>query len=245
MADFRALQRRFADHLRHSANPAPTGIEDRRLKIYRDLFFNNVEGFLANAFPVLRKTLSPEHWRAMAQDFYRQHRCTQPQFYQLAEEFLRYLAFTRTRAANDPPWLWELAHYEWVELALGVAEQDLPAQGRKDLLAGRPQLSPLAWLLVYDWPVQTIGPDQRPLEKPAQQTYLVVNRNRADDIHFMQLNPATARLLVLLREHPQRSGRAQLHALARELGQAPDALEAAGAAILARLASKDIVLGAV
>ncbi len=36
------LQRRFAAHLRDPATaPAPEGIEDRRLQVYRELFFDN------------------------------------------------------------------------------------------------------------------------------------------------------------------------------------------------------------
>ena len=42
--DFRQVQREFAAHLRDPANnPAPGNIEERRLAIYRELFFNNVK----------------------------------------------------------------------------------------------------------------------------------------------------------------------------------------------------------
>ena len=61
----------FAAHIRDpEANPRPDDVEERRMAIYRDLFFNNVEGFLTNTFPVLRELMDDDHWMAMARDFY-------------------------------------------------------------------------------------------------------------------------------------------------------------------------------
>ena len=70
------LQRRFAAHLRDPAtNPAPEGIEDRRLQVYRELFFDNVSSSLAGTFPVLHAVLGPGRWAELVRDFYRDHRC--------------------------------------------------------------------------------------------------------------------------------------------------------------------------
>ena len=55
MLEFQKLQAQLTAHIRNPAlAAAPGGIEDRRLNIYRELFYNNIEGFLANAFPVVR-----------------------------------------------------------------------------------------------------------------------------------------------------------------------------------------------
>ena len=40
-------------HLRDPSHPPPPGIEERRLAIYRDLFFNNIESLLAGNFPAM------------------------------------------------------------------------------------------------------------------------------------------------------------------------------------------------
>ena len=56
--EFQRKQYAFAAHIRDpDGAPAPEGIEDRRIAIYRDLFFNNVSQLLSNTFPVLRKIL--------------------------------------------------------------------------------------------------------------------------------------------------------------------------------------------
>ena len=248
---FQQLQYRFAAHLRDpDRRRAPAGIEARRLKIYTELFYNNVQGFLASAFPVLRRITPDDRWHALVRDFYARHESHQPLFHKIAAEFLEYLAHRRRRrgvSRGDWPFLQELAHYEWVELALSVAETELTpdlADPNGDLLEGVPVVSPLAWSLAYAYPVHRIGPEFLPQEPPAQPTHLIVYRNRQDDVRFMEANAVTARLLELLQGRSRASGRAQLRRLARELKHPqPEAVVAQGAAILTGLRERDIVLG--
>ena len=245
---FQRLQYEFAAHLRDpGANPAPTGIEDRRLQIYRELFYNNVEDCLASAFPVLRRVSTDAVWHARVRHFYAGHRCREPQFHKLAEEFLRFLDDGRGEHPDDPPFLRELCHYEWVELELSVSALQLTpelADPNGNLLDGRPLVSPLAWALAYDWPVQRIAPDFLPTEPPAQPTYLIVYRNRHDAVKFMEINAVTARLLELLETDTGSSGRELLSRVAAELQHPqPEAVIAAGAAILDDLRERDILLG--
>ena len=72
---FMQRQYEFAAHIRDPEHKqAPEDIEDRRMDIYRELFYNNVEGFLSSSFPVLRKLMDDASWHAMARDFYARHR---------------------------------------------------------------------------------------------------------------------------------------------------------------------------
>lgn len=246
MRSFQKTQLAFAAHLRDpQLNAAPAGIEDRRLKIYRELFYSNIESALANAFPVLRKISSDAVWHARVRDFYARHPCHEPQFHKMAEEFLRFLEHERGVHADDPPFLRELCHYEWVELELSVSEQALGAANADgDLLDERPLLSPLAWPLAYDYPVHRIGPDCQPTAPSESPTYLIVYRDRNDDVRFMEINAVTVRLLQLLDEEAGSNGRALLQRIAAEL-QHPDAdaVVREGAAILQDLRARDILLG--
>ncbi|MGB5102678.1 MAG: putative DNA-binding domain-containing protein [Steroidobacteraceae bacterium] len=246
--NLREAQLRFAAHIRDPERAAPPAdVDDRRMQVYRELFFDNVASLLAGVFPVLERILGPERWRGLVRDFYRDHRCHTPLFLEVSQEFLAYLGEERTAAAGDPPFLCELAHYEWVELALSVDEA-VPDEARVapsgDLLAGIPVLSPLAWPLAYRYPVHRLAPEFQPLEPPADQSFYVACRNRSDEVRFMQANAVTLRLVELLRQHPGRTGRAQLDALARELPQVDRAaLLAGGATTLRELRTADIVLG--
>lgn len=219
------------------------------MAIYRDLFFNNVRDLLGRSFPVIRKLLGDTEWDAMVRDWLVRHRARTPLFLELPQEFLAYLQEERDSAAGDPPFLAELAHYEWVELALSIDERDPDMDGideHGDLLAGWPVLSPLAWSLGYAWPVHRIGPDYRPSEQPPEPTRLVVYRDRRDRVGFLEINLVTARLLELLEgaQGPPPTGRECLQQIAIELSHPdPETVVQGGAAILAQLRACDVVLG--
>jgi hypothetical protein len=238
----------FAAHLRNpERNAAPEGIEDRRMEIYRGLFFRNIRNFLSGNFPVLRKLHSAESWDALTRDFYDRHRSSTPLFPEIPREFLHYLQDERGQRPGDPPFMLELAHYEWVELALSLDEQQIesiPAVPDGDLLSGTPVLSPLAWPLSYRYPVHEIRPDFQPFEPPVDPTHLVVYRNRADEVKFMSLNPVSLRLVEVLKDSGDRSGLDVLTQLAQEMQHPdPQVVIAGGKQLLEDLRSRDIILG--
>lgn len=242
------LQTAFAGHIRDPEGvPAPAGVEDRRMRIYRELFFKNVESLLAGNFPVLRKLYGQSGWQRLIREFFIEHRAQTPLFPELAKEFLRYLQDVRGTRPGDPPFLLELAHYEWVELALLIDSRELDkvdADPNGDLLDGVPVLSALAWPLSYRFPVHRISPDYRPEAPPDTVTQLLAYRNRADQVRFMQINDVTRLLLHLMSEHPDFTGRALLAMTAGQVGHPdPGALTRHGLQLLEDLRARDIVLG--
>jgi hypothetical protein len=246
-AGFVARQYAFAAHLRDPSRHRLADIEDRRLQIYRDLFYNNVENCLASAFPVLRQLSSDAVWHARVRDFYARHRSVAPQFHRVPEEFLRFIEEERGEHPDDPPFLRELAHYEWVELELSVSPLELTpslADPNGDPLEAPPVLSPLAWPLGYSFPVHRIGRDFQPQTPGEVPTWLIVNRDRRDNVRFMEINAVTARLTALIDEQPQASGRELLLCIARELAHPqPEAIVVDGARIFDRLRERDILIG--
>lgn len=248
MSRFKRLQYGFAAHLRDpDRNPPPDGIEDRRMKVYRELFYNNIESFIANGFPVLRKLYDDAAWHRMVRDYFSRHQSHTPFFHGVAKEFLEYLQHERAAQPQDPPFLLELAHYEWVELALGISEVELDYTGvvpEGDLLTGIPVLSPLAWNLAYQYPVHRLSPDHKPEAPDPLATHIVVYRDRSDRVGFLEVNAVTARLLQLIEQQPERTGREQLEAVAAELQHPnPEAVVEGGREMLAGLRQRDIILG--
>lgn len=193
-------QKAFAAHLRDPESaPAPADVEPRRMAVYRDLFINNLVDLLGGAFPVLRRILGNGGWHALVREFYARHHAHTPYFLELPREFLEWLQ-ARDAGAGDPPFMAELAHYEWVELALAISEEEAPPPGAlaTDPLETPLAVSPLAWPLAYRWPVHRIGPDHRPDQPPAQPTFLVVYRDGGDRVQFLEIGAETARLLDAL-----------------------------------------------
>jgi len=244
-ARLREQQLELTRHLRDPEHvPAPAGIEDRRLGIYRELLFNNIESLLSGNFPVIRTLLGEQRWRALVRDFYRDHRSQTPLFPEIAGEFLRYL---ESLPRLDPPFLGELAHYEWVELALQISEariDDIAHDPHGDLLEDVPVLSPLAWPLAYRWPVHRLGPAFQPEAPPETPTLLLLRREADGQVRFSELSPLAYRLLERLGEAAQLPGRAQLQALAAEAGvPADEVFIAQGRQLLEQMRATDVLLG--
>lgn len=221
----REIQKAFAAHIRDpEAMPVPADVPPDRMKVYRELFFNNVESFMSTGFPVLHAILEGPRWAALVRDFYREHVAATPLFVEIAGEFVSYLESERGTRSGDLPFLKELAHYEWVELALSVREADPPpldAAFLEDPLRFRSKLSELAWLLSYPYPVQTIGPDCQPEVAQEAPVHLLVYRGRDEQVHFLELNPVTHRLLALLESSGESALAVILERVAGEIGH-PD-----------------------
>jgi len=222
--------------------PPPEGVEPRRLKIYQDLVYNNIEGFISGGFPVLHSLYEDADWHQLVRAFIDQHRCHTPYFLEISQEFLQFLMEDFSLRDCDPPFIAELAHYEWVELALDVSREELPEPAiTDDILAAVIRLSPLAWLLSYRFPVHRIGPGFRPVEAE-EPTYLVVYRDRDDQVRFMELNAATTRLLELVRDNKMSSGGVLLTLLAKEMNMAEDSVLAFGSDQLQQLLEQSVVV---
>jgi hypothetical protein len=246
--EFIRRQYEFAAHIRDPEHqPAPGDVEDRRMAIYRELFYNNVESFLSNTFPVLRKIYDDEAWHAMVRDYFSSHLSRTPLFLEIPREFLNWLREERASREDDLPFLYDLAHYEWAELAVSVAEDALDygtIDPDGDLMDGVPVLSPLAWHLAYEYPVHRIGPEFLPGVSDKTPTFLVVYRDTEDEVGFMEINPVTKRLLELLETSNKASGRELLLQIARELSHPqPEVVVSGGAEILANLRKKSIIAG--
>jgi hypothetical protein len=203
----------------HCAPPA--GMDVARAQVYRDLVFSNLSSLLSGTFPVLIKMLGDEHWRSLVRIFLRDYRARTPKFGEIAQEFVEFLASAPQALSEGlwPPFMVELAHYEWIEMVLQQSEAEPLPTGDAGLLLDRPlQVSPLAWPLAYAWPVQLVGPDYRPASPPAQPTLLLVRRAEDWSVKFSELSPLAWRLLQRIEEFPGLNGRAQLEGLAAEAG---------------------------
>lgn len=242
--DFKSTQLSFAAYIRDPQhNPKPVDVAESRMAMYRSLFFNNIEGFLSGNFPVLRALLDDELWLALVQDFYAKHPCHTPYFLQIPAEFLAYLQHERQCEA-DFPFMLELAHYEWVEMALATSKEEAVTQTKHldDLLNQAIALSPLAWPLAYQYPVHKIGPDFLPLAASVQPTFIVVYRNAEDDVNFIEITALTYRLLELIQAEEAILTANCLQQLAVESKHPnPELIISAGLAILKTLAEKTII----
>ncbi|MXY06490.1 MAG: DUF2063 domain-containing protein [Gammaproteobacteria bacterium] len=243
--DFLRLQRQFAARVRNpAAHSVPLDVPPPRMRVYEDLIRNNVERFLAGAFPIAKKRLGDPHWDDLVRTFLECHGCESPYFREIGQEFLAFLE--NDAPPQAPDFLLELCHYERVPTVLRRAEAPSPEEPidpEGDLLAQSVAVSPLAWPLSYRYPVHQITAESRADDVQPKPTWLIAWRRADDSVGFMASNALTHRLLELLRDG--NTGQQALDRLAEAFPSTPKTrIHQEGAAILVRLRDAGVLLGA-
>ena len=246
-ADFQRFQFQFTSHIRNpKKNPRPEGIPSRRMAVYNDLLFNNIEGVLAACFPVLKLILKGMRWTELVRDFFSEHECRRPFFREVPEEFMEYLKKERRPRKTDPCFLRSLAHYEWIELSLFVAEE---GEGKKanqqgDLLNEKPVFNPVLKVVSYPYLVHRLSPEYQPKRPEKEWSHYLAFRNRNDEVEFMKLNSLSARLVNLLLKGSL-TGRKALEKISKEESKttSPQSVIEGGLKILEEFREKGAILG--
>ncbi len=245
MKDFQKYQAEFTSHIRNpKSHPRPVGVSARRMKVYNEIVFNNMESTLSSCFPVCRRIVGIRRWQRLVRAFLAGHACATPWFRQIPEEFLNWLASRPAMLDALPPFFESLAHYEWIELAVAVSDvRPSPADANGNLLAGRPVLAPALALLEYPYAVHHISPHFMPQQPDVEPTRLLVFRDPEETVRFVEVNAVTARLVQLLQGDVP-SGRAALERIALELRH-PDPAEVMqfGVAVLENLRQQGAIIG--
>ncbi|MCL1048343.1 putative DNA-binding domain-containing protein [Shewanella abyssi] len=198
-------QQNFMEYIKDPSKPLPEGIEARRMNIYRELFFNNIDGFVSNAFPVLKTLYSEQDWQQRVQQFFAIHDCQTPIFIEIAQEFLLFLQTEYTATEIDPPFMLELAHYEWLELVVAVAQEnpkqrvlDMAAMDADVISTMTLSVSATSQIAQYTFDVQHISEDYRPQQPTVNPQFFCIYSDFEDEVSFLQLNPLTAQVLAYM-----------------------------------------------
>jgi hypothetical protein len=239
------FQQNYSRYLRAPAeHPLPQGVPERRSKVYEELLFNNICGFIDRCFPVARKMLGAVDWRKLSRDFYRDWQCHTPYFSRIPYEFVQFVAQLHNQPAWQrawqPPWFAELVDYEWRELEVDLHSAEVP---RVHLAPGEDQplqINPTLQNLQYLWPVHRISPEFIPEQE--QATFLLVYRSFDHRAQFMEINAVTSLLLQLLQNGPQLP-QTLLDNLAKNLPQIPrNTLMEFGGPLLNQLLMQNVLL---
>lgn len=232
------FQADFGRYLRDpEAENLPDGVVPRRAKVYEELLFNNLSGFINNCFPVCRSLHASSEWTALIRAFFRDWRCHSPRFNDIPKTFLDYLDSDISPALKYP-WLTQLAHYEWIELAVDTFDESALTDTNSTLDI---RVNPSLRNLVYDWPVQKIGPDFLP-EQP-QTTCLLVYRNDQFRVSFTEVNIATHALVNLI-EQGIGNRQSVLEQLAQDMQQSfSESFQLFGLDMIDQLINQQILFG--
>ena len=204
MAAFQLYQAAFTAHLRHpSENSKPAGASDQRMRVYREIVFNNFFASVSACFPVLLGILGKRRFTKLVRQCFCSQQFKSPLFQDIPGSFVDFLQSLVLPEGGLPDYTAQLAHYEWIELALNRQVDSEPVATLTEtmiearaLLYCEPQLPAAHRLLHYDFPVHQLSKKQSIIAPAA--TYLLVYRTADFHIRFIQLNAATYQLLQQL-----------------------------------------------
>ncbi len=220
LPDFISFQADFAARIRDpDGQPTLHGVDPRRMRVYEELLFNNLDGFLRACYPVTLDMLGEQAWQGTVRSFLAEHRCRSPLFRDIPGEFLGWMENRAAARFPERPFLHEFMHYEWLEMIVSICPAENAGKAPdpdSDLLSVAPILDCSARLACYQYPVHRIGPDFQPREADGQQYCFLVFRDGNDVVNFISLNPVAARMVEILAEC-RCSGRDVLLQIAREL----------------------------
>lgn len=201
MLAFQAYQAAFTAHLRQpSLHAKPTGVDAKRMRVYREIVFNNFYASVSACFPVLGGILGKRRLSRLVRQCFFSQQFTSPLFKDIPGSFV---AFLRAHTPADlPAYSAQLAHYEWIELVLSQqvdtappAFADAPA-AEHALLHRVVQLCGVHQLLHYDYAVHQLSRKRRAAE--TIPSFLLVYRTPELKVRFIQLNAITYQLLQQL-----------------------------------------------
>jgi uncharacterized protein len=245
MLDFQQYQQQFTAHIRNpAAHKKPAGVNAVRMATYTNVVFNNIFESVSVCFPVCQAAIGKRVWKQLIRDFVKSYPAQSPIFREIPQQFLQFLNAQTNQSTYlaKPAFLTQLAHYEWVELAVSALKTETFKLSKKtDLLHEKPVLAPAHRLLEYDFAVHKIS--RRKLPKISEKTYFLVFRNVDFEVKFIELNPITFQLLKLI-DQKNMTGELALTALAQAI-QHPnaEAMIQFGVEILADLAKQQAIVG--
>ncbi len=219
-AAFQTYQTAFTAHLRQPVIHAkPAGVDSKRIRIYREIVFNNFVASVSTCFPVLLSILGKRRFGKLVRQCFSSQQFKSPLFQDIAGSFVAFLQ--SLESPELPDYTAQLTHYEWIELVLSrqieTKSAALPAALIAEagaLLHCEVKLPAVHRLLQYDFAVHQLSRKRRAISPVA--TYLLVYRDPDFRIRFIQLNAVTFQLLQQLQTHTKTS-EAHLQGLAQSL----------------------------
>lgn len=205
MADFQDYQAAFTAHIRQPAEyTKPAGVNSKRMRVYREIVFNNFLASVSACFPVLLGIVGKRRFSQLVRQCFFLQPFKSPLFQDIPRSFVDFLQSLAFSELGLPDYTAQLAHYEWIELVLSrqidenaFIDSNIAVDTANTLLHLTVTLPAVHQLLRYDFPVHQLSQKSKHLAPEA--TFLLVYRTSDFQIRFIQLNAVTYQLLLQLK----------------------------------------------
>lgn len=209
MLDFQKLQFELVEKVKQGQGELEN-IESRRLNIYKELFYNNIEGFCRNTFPILAGLLGDKCWFELVRHFFSQHSSVSPHFVDISEEFLNHIVENQLLPHAS---LYELAHYEWLELVvLTTNVEQNTVEGKNNI---NWQVPTTTHPVAYQFPVHEMSVKQNSFPEPEPTSLIIYNRD--GDVQFLKVDPLSVFALQVLKQQDGLSTQELVDLLAKQI----------------------------
>lgn len=239
----RSIQSQLASYCKDGVLSPIEGAREERLPTYRRLVFNVIRDTLRQAYPISYEILSKEEWGNLVYDFFKNHNCQHHEVWKMPYELVEYVESTQYHISIDKPYLLELLYFEWLEIEIhGHEDVDLPdyvpyTGELEEVLV----LNPYTRLIQLNYPVHKMS--HREVSAHQGHYFVLIYRDLSEDkVHFMELSPFTAQLLVQLQESDGVPSPI-LKGLAEKAGQPEETIIHHANNFLFTLQEKEVVLG--
>lgn len=240
-----AIQKTLATYCRTGIMPEVIPARKERLHHYRRLVYNIIWDTLKTAYPLTFKALEREAWDSLINDFFINHPASDPQVWKMPKELLAYVDKSDYSKKLNKPYLSELLEFEWMEIELySKANEQIPKHSKtSDIFYSVPVLNPYLVTREYQYPVYKFVGDE--LTSHKGQYHVLIFRSEQDyKVHFIELNPFTYLLLLVMEEHKGLTLEKHLTEACKLMGiEANASIVEASLKFFTKLLSKGVILG--
>jgi len=92
------------------------GVNEKNIKHYRRLVFNNVYDSITSAYPITKKLFGKKKWKKVVNRFFSSQKIQSPQIWYMPKEFKDYVISNENKLLNKYAFLEDLLQFEWLEI---------------------------------------------------------------------------------------------------------------------------------
>ena len=198
-------QQKLADFCRSNVEPELIGTTDGRLKNYRRLVFSVVQDALGSSYPLSKNLLSTKEWDELCFNFFRDHRCQNPQVWRMPFELIDFTESTHSSLCEKYPWLLELMIFEWKEVEYYMmADLTFPIERSGDFWEDPWRVNPEMEIMALSYPLHM--KNARFISRTDVGSYfcIIFRQPGTFKVKFMNVSPFFAWLIESMRLEPSK-----------------------------------------
>lgn len=182
-------QSTLAQYCRDGKEISMEGVISDRLPHYRRLVFNVVKDALETTYPISFKYIETGIWAEMVYNFFRIHKCIDPQVWRMPEEFYRFCKSNNYAEKYSFPFLNDLLWFEWLEVELYMMEDiEYPKHTpSKNWIKEKVAINPEYRLIKLQFPVHLEKPFDS-TEKKGDYFLLLYREKESGRVQFITLS---------------------------------------------------------